>query len=153
MAKRKTKRKAKKQSGATRPPFNAIRKMLLEKRDTILDEITHGAREVRAPSRRADPADMASETADGAVDLELYQSGSSELAQIEKALQKINEGTYGTCGPCGEAIPIPRLKALPFATLCVKCKERQELVDRAQQGGVGSWAAAGGIGPEDEGEE
>lgn len=153
MAKRKTKRKAKRKPRATRPPFNAIKKMLLEKRDTILDEITHGTREVRAPSRRADLADMASETADGAVDLELYQSGSLELAQIEKALQKINDGTYGTCGLCGEAIPIARLRALPFATLCVKCKERQELVDRARQGGAGSWATAGGIGPEDEGQE
>ena len=153
MAKRKAKRKAKKKPRVTSLSFSAMKKMLLEKRDTILDEIAHGARELKTPSRRADLADMASETADGAVGLELYQSGSSELAEIETALQKIEEGTYGTCRTCGERIPSARLKALPFATLCVKCKERAELVHRARQGGAGSWAAAGGIGPEDEGEE
>lgn len=126
--------------------------MLLEKRDTILDEIAHGAREVRRASRRADPADMASETADGAVDLELYQSGSSELAQIEEALQKIDDGTYGICGVCDEPIPLARLRALPFATMCVACKERQELSERARQGS-GTWAPVGGLGPEDDTEE
>lgn len=137
MAKKNAKRKAKRKPGGTKASFRAIRKMLVEKRNTILDEITHGAREIRAPTRRPDIADMASETAETAVDLEVYRSGSSELAQIEAALRKIDDRTYGTCEFCGEAIPIARVRALPFATACVRCKEKQELVERARGTGVG----------------
>ena len=146
--KKKAKKKPKKRA-QTRPSFKAIGAMLLEKRNTILDEITHGTRKLRVPERRADPADTASETADGAVGLELYKSGSSELAQIEAALRKIEERTYGTCAICGEAIPIARLRALPFATTCIKCKEKQELIDRADAGGATPWPAADGTGTEE----
>jgi len=49
-----------------------------------------------------------------------------KVQQIEAALQKMGTGNYGLCEECGEEIPIGRLKALPFATLCVKCKSKQE---------------------------
>ena len=45
-----------------------------------------------------------------------------ELKQIEEALKKIKEGTYGICDMCGINIPIGRLKAKPFAKFCTECR-------------------------------
>ena len=56
----------------------------------------------------------------------LSDSQRGELRQIAAALNKIREGTYGVCEGCMELIGEPRLKALPFATLCVNCKSQQE---------------------------
>jgi DnaK suppressor protein len=43
------------------------------------------------------------------------------LARTERAIVKLDEGTYGTCDGCGEAIPPARLQAMPDSVLCVKC--------------------------------
>jgi len=48
-----------------------------------------------------------------------------ELAKIERALEKIDKGTYGLCDSCGKPIDPARLEALPQATLCMACKEQQ----------------------------
>ncbi len=48
-----------------------------------------------------------------------------ELAGIERALQKFEEGTYGLCDDCGQLIDPERLEALPQASLCLNCKEQQ----------------------------
>lgn len=48
------------------------------------------------------------------------------LDKIEKALVKIEDGTFGTCEECGEEIAIKRLEARPETTLCIRCKEDQE---------------------------
>ena len=49
-----------------------------------------------------------------------------ELNQIEGALKRIKDGTYGTCEMCGVTIPIGRLKAKPFAKFCTECREVYE---------------------------
>ncbi|HVH46368.1 MAG TPA: TraR/DksA C4-type zinc finger protein [Labilithrix sp.] len=48
------------------------------------------------------------------------------LDKIEKALRKIEDGSFGTCEECGEEISIKRLEARPETTLCIRCKEDQE---------------------------
>lgn len=48
-----------------------------------------------------------------------------ELAKIEHALRKFEEGTYGLCDNCGQAIDPARLEALPQASLCLNCKAQQ----------------------------
>jgi DnaK suppressor protein len=48
------------------------------------------------------------------------------LREIDEALDRIDEGTYGICEECGEPIAETRLKALPYATLCVDCKADRE---------------------------
>jgi DnaK suppressor protein len=50
----------------------------------------------------------------------------SFLNKIDKALVKINEGTFGVCEDCGESIHTKRLEARPETALCIKCKEEQE---------------------------
>lgn len=48
------------------------------------------------------------------------------LDKIEKALRKIEDGSFGVCEECGEEISIKRLEARPETTLCIRCKEDQE---------------------------
>ena len=52
-----------------------------------------------------------------------------KLEQIESALSRMENGEYGFCEDCGENIPVGRLKAMPFATLCVKCKSERESME------------------------
>ena len=49
-----------------------------------------------------------------------------EVAQIERALQRIEEGTYGKCARCGEEISDARLRAIPHTICCVKCQRGVE---------------------------
>ncbi len=51
---------------------------------------------------------------------------SSSLRGIERVLAKLEDGTYGRCDDCGEAIPPERLEARPITAMCVRCQERQD---------------------------
>lgn len=55
-------------------------------------------------------------------DLALSAQAMASVEEIDRALAKIEQGTYGICEKCGEPIPQERLKALPHASLCVRCK-------------------------------
>lgn len=48
-----------------------------------------------------------------------------QLGEVERALEKLEQGTYGQCDCCGRAIPTARLEAIPQANLCLQCKARQ----------------------------
>lgn len=52
------------------------------------------------------------------------------LDKIQKALAKIEDGTFGVCDECGERISVKRLEARPETTLCIRCKEDQERVEK-----------------------
>lgn len=52
------------------------------------------------------------------------------LDKIEKALRKIEDGSFGTCEECGEEISVKRLEARPETTLCIRCKEDQERMEK-----------------------
>src|ERR1700740_1226543 len=54
----------------------------------------------------------------------------SFLDKIEKALKKIDEGSFGVCEECGEEISVKRLEARPETTLCIRCKEDQERMEK-----------------------
>ena len=74
-------------------------------------------------------ADLGSDAYEQEFTLSLMQSEEDTLTFIEEALQRIEEGTYGTCVECNDQIKKMRLNALPFTPLCIKCAEL------AQQGG------------------
>ena len=73
-----------------------------------------------------DQADVGSTTLERYHELSLANNARDMLNQIEFALTRIDDGTYGVCENCGNAIGKGRLQAFPRATLCVSCKERQE---------------------------
>ena len=72
------------------------------------------------------PADLASATFDRELDLGLEEDAEEILSAIDAALRKIDEGTYGICSSCGAEIGVERLRAMPYATLCIDCKRREE---------------------------
>lgn len=53
-----------------------------------------------------------------------------ELINIDAALEKIDDGTYGTCGECAEEIEEERLKLMPFATVCARCKREEPVAKK-----------------------
>jgi RNA polymerase-binding transcription factor len=71
--------------------------------------------------------DMATVTFDRELDQGLEEGAQQTLVQIDRALQKIDDGTYGTCERCGKPIAEDRLRARPWATLCI---DDQRLADR-----------------------
>ncbi len=54
-----------------------------------------------------------------------------ELEKMDEALRKLEDGTYGICSECGGEIEEARLKVMPFATFCVKCKSDREFFKKA----------------------
>jgi RNA polymerase-binding protein DksA len=71
-------------------------------------------------------ADTATETYDRELDYTLEENAEHLLAEIDAALKRIEEGTYGNCTNCGKQIPVERLEALPWATLCIDCQRDRE---------------------------
>ena len=71
-------------------------------------------------------ADTATVTYDRELDYTLEENSEHVLAEIDDALRRIDEGTYGTCTNCSTEIPPERLEARPWATLCIDCKRRRE---------------------------
>lgn len=73
-------------------------------------------------------ADQGTATFARELDLTLEEQARDHLAQIERALQRIADGTYGKCSNCAGEIPLARLEAMPEAELCLSCKEREESI-------------------------
>jgi RNA polymerase-binding protein DksA len=72
------------------------------------------------------PAETATATLGREIDYTLGEHSSEVLAQIDAALERIAEGTYGICTSCGREIAPQRLEAYPWASLCIDCKRRDE---------------------------
>ena len=72
------------------------------------------------------PADLASETFEREKDLAIGESVQHMLHKVINALEKLDRGTYGRCDACARSIKKARLRALPFATLCLECQARLE---------------------------
>ena len=83
-----------------------------------------------------DEVDAALETAAGEASSQLAEVESRELIEIENALTRIKDGTYGKCESCEKAIAPVRLNALPYATFCIQCARKEERFRQA-----GRWSA------------
>ena len=71
-------------------------------------------------------ADTATATLDREIDFTLGENSEQVLAEIDDALQRIEDGTFGTCRTCGQPIAPQRLEAMPWATQCIECKRKEE---------------------------
>jgi DnaK suppressor protein len=74
----------------------------------------------------SDVVDAALDAAQDEISSQLAEVESRELASIERALVRIREGVYGVCEVCAAKIPIARLNALPYATMCIECQQAAE---------------------------
>jgi DnaK suppressor protein len=73
-----------------------------------------------------DQADLGSTSLERDAEMSLAANQRELLIQSERALQRLEDGTYGICESCGEPIGKMRLMAFPRATLCMECKKREE---------------------------
>ncbi len=76
------------------------------------------------------PADMGTEVFERSKDFALRENAMLAVEGIDRALQKINDGTYGICEVCGRDIAVARLKAVPSTNKCRDCKEAEEVIPR-----------------------
>jgi RNA polymerase-binding protein DksA len=114
-----------------------FRTLLLERRRAITGAIDHLHKEnpgslvdetgeLVSGSADQHPADTATETVDREIDYTLEEHDERLLGEIDAALKRIDDGTYGTCVNCGAQISPDRLEAMPWATLCIDCKRKEE---------------------------
>ncbi|MAE69432.1 MAG: hypothetical protein CME06_03060 [Gemmatimonadetes bacterium] len=110
-----------------------LRELLDRLRQETLTEIAELLRSHRPESvsfddtRPTDWGDEVSRHIDDEMDAAQLERKGERVRRIEHALDLLDRGAYGHCEKCREAIPIARLRALPFATQCVGCRESNEL--------------------------
>jgi RNA polymerase-binding protein DksA len=109
-----------------------IRKELLaeiesmqEEYDSSLAELTE-LQSSSADGAGDDQADAGSKTFEREQELSIAANRFDLLSQMQRAVERIDAGTYGYCERCGKPIPRARLQAFPMATLDVECKQREE---------------------------
>ncbi|MBV8692453.1 MAG: TraR/DksA C4-type zinc finger protein [Actinobacteria bacterium] len=76
-------------------------------------------------------ADVGTETFEREKDLSILEQVEAELADVEHALRRLDDGTYGTCEACGKVIDEARLEALPAARFCLDDQSKAEREARA----------------------
>src|SRR6266513_2138362 len=100
------------------------RKRLLETKETFADEHLEDETESESVSDLSSvdqhQADIGTETFERAKDLSILEQIDAELADVEHALRRIDDGTYGTCEVDGKPIPEERLEAVPAARFCLE---------------------------------
>ncbi|HEY81700.1 MAG TPA: molecular chaperone DnaK [Dehalococcoidia bacterium] len=111
--------------------FKILRSRLEEERKRLVDELEQlkANASPRDERREGSPFGKREEEATEALELEkrlvLEKRINEQLADVEHALHKFEEGTYGRCDNCGQQIDPARLEALPQASLCMQCKAQQ----------------------------
>ena len=111
-----------------------FKELLEEERRRVVDAIEYlhkenpGSIEDETDDETTDDhiAETATVTLDREIDYTLEENSEHVLSEIEGALKRIEEGTYGTCVNCGKPITEERLAAIPWATYCIDCKRLQE---------------------------
>ncbi len=115
----------------TKTQMRAIRSSLLEEREQLLEQVAELDAEADVKNWRDagfddDPADSGSASFERETAQSLSNHARGLLEQIDDAVRRIDAGTYGRCERCDEPIEMERLEAIPYATLCLACKRRDE---------------------------
>lgn len=113
-----------------------FKKLVLKRKEEIIDEIKHISDDTLKKSQKEASgdisgyayhmADVATDTYDREFSLGLASNERKLLYEVDDALKKIEDGTFGICEECKSLITKTRLKAVPYARLCVKCQEKTE---------------------------
>ena len=108
--------------------MKTIKEMLLKKREDRVQEISRRSKASTESGAQdiGDILDSVSEERTRELDMILTDREKRKLAQIDDAIDRIDENTYGLCEDCGVKIPKARLRVLPFAKYCVECQEKTE---------------------------
>ncbi|MFP4057877.1 MAG: TraR/DksA family transcriptional regulator [Candidatus Brocadiia bacterium] len=116
-----------------------FKKLLLEYRKILVGDLNHledsalrRSKDNAATLDISNFADLGTDNFDQDVTLGLLENSEETLREIDAALQRIEDGTYGVCEESGDPIGKKRLKAIPWARLCIECKRKAE--EEALQG-------------------
>ncbi len=112
--------------------LEGFRKQLTEKRDEIVRRAQQTLQEDMTldSDDLPDEMDLASSEYLQAFTFRLRGREKNLLDKIQRALERLDAGTFGICEECDEPISVKRLQARPETTLCIRCKEEQERVER-----------------------
>jgi DnaK suppressor protein len=132
---------------ARRDALLRLHRSLEARRDDLLKRLGGEIKDLVQQSwKSGDSADMAFDAGSEEVSSQLAEQVSRELMQIERALERLRQGTYGMCEVCQRRIPVARLDALPFSTTCVQCQRQMETNGSWQGGaGTGDWGRVSDI--------
>ncbi len=125
---RKTAVSRKKMSKAAKIRMEKLRTMLEQRRVEILAAIRKAREETVEAHGRTFPevGDLVSASLEKEMAFKFGEYGVNMLREIDMALEKLKEGSYGICEACGRIIGVKRLEVVPSARLCIKCKAREE---------------------------
>ena len=113
---------------ARKDSLHDLRAILVKRRDALRSALAGDLsllKELRSESP-GDVIDAAYDSAQDEISSQLAEVESRELAHIENALDRMTAGKYGSCEYCGGKIPLARLNALPYATMCIECQRELE---------------------------
>lgn len=113
-----------------------FKRLLLRRRAQLSGEVEKMAEETLRHNRQdaagdlssmpIHMADIASDNFEKELNLDFIQMESAEVRDMDEALARIEQGTFGTCESCNKPIPKARLRAVPHARLCIGCKREEE---------------------------
>ncbi len=110
-----------------------MRDLLISQKREILEGLASTNEEFRAIVAEMDPKDVADVASDD-IDRKMIEALGTQdikrLKAIDAALTRINQGRYGLCMSCGKKIPEERLRAIPYAVLCIDCQKNEERRNR-----------------------
>ena len=111
--------------------LETMRENLVVMRDALVEEQTRTLRNNKEEeSEQGDLYDQASSERDRELELILNEMDREKLLDIEDAIERIEEGSYGICEECDGDIAHRRLEVMPFTTVCVQCKSEKEKLSR-----------------------
>ena len=105
-----------------------LRHVLIKRRDALRKALAgdlSSLKELREQTS-GDVVDFALDSAQDEISSQLAEVESRELSNIEEAIEKMRDGTYGKCEGCAENIPLIRMQALPYAKHCIECQTELE---------------------------
>ena len=127
---------------ARRDALLRLHKLLLDRRADLRKKLARELADLRdfRNTNTSDPADVAFESGSDKMASQLAEFDARELGQIERALTRLKQGTYGLCEVCQTRIPIARLNALLYTTCCIKCqREMERCPDWEERRAGGNW--------------
>lgn len=122
----------KRKGGTEMRRTDAIQKMrgnLLRRREAIRKSLDTARSQLETTQDRdvGDSVDVALDAEYHELSSQLAEVESHELSQIDIALARMASGDYGVCEDCGHKIPLSRLQAVPYVTVCIRCQREREL--------------------------
>ncbi|MCM8783070.1 MAG: TraR/DksA C4-type zinc finger protein [Candidatus Omnitrophica bacterium] len=115
-----------------------FKRLLLKQKEEALEEIKHISDDTLKKSQKDASgdisgytyhmADVATDTYDREFSLGLATNEHKVIYELNEALKRLEEGTFGICEECKNPIPKIRLKAIPYARLCIKCQQAKEKI-------------------------